>query len=95
MVSHSFIRREILALEAHGFEVARIALRGWAEELPDPIDRNEQARTRYVLRRGILPVLIDALGVMVRSPRRTNHDPRRAHGAQVRTTPPLSSDLPR
>ena len=69
-VSHSFIRREILALEARGFEVTRIALRGWAEELPDPVDRNEQARTRYVLRRGILPVLIDALRVMVRSPRR-------------------------
>jgi glycosyltransferase involved in cell wall biosynthesis len=70
MVSHSFIRREILALEAHGFEVARFALRGWAEELPDPVDRNEQTRTRYVLRRGIIPVLIDALRVMVRSPRR-------------------------
>jgi glycosyltransferase involved in cell wall biosynthesis len=70
MVSHSFIRREILALEAHGFEVARIALRGWSEELPDPVDRNEQARTRYVLRRGIIPVLIDALRVMVRSPPR-------------------------
>ena len=69
MVTHSFIRREILALEAHGFEVARIALRGWAEELPDPVDRNEQARTRYVLRRGIIPVLIDALRVMIRSPR--------------------------
>jgi glycosyltransferase involved in cell wall biosynthesis len=70
MVSHSFIRREILALEAQGFEVARIALRGWTEALPDPVDRNEQARTHYVLRRGITPVLIDALRVMVRSPRR-------------------------
>jgi glycosyltransferase involved in cell wall biosynthesis len=69
-VSHSFIRREILALEAHGFEVARIALRGWAEELPDPDDRNEQARTRYVLQGGMIPVLTDALRVMVRHPRR-------------------------
>jgi len=80
MVSHSFIRREILALEAHGFEVARIALRGWAEELPDPVDRSEQARTRYVLRRGIIPVLIDTLRVMVRSPRRFG----RALGQAVR-----------
>jgi colanic acid/amylovoran biosynthesis glycosyltransferase len=70
MVSHSFIRREILALEAHGFEVIRIALRGWAEDLPDPGDRSEQARTRYVLQRGILPVVAAAMKVMIRSPRR-------------------------
>ncbi len=70
MVSHSFIRREILALEAHGFEVTRIALRGWAQELPDPGDRDEQARTRYVLRGGILPLLADAVRVMIGSPRR-------------------------
>lgn len=28
-VSHSFVRREILALEAHGVQVHRFALRGW------------------------------------------------------------------
>ena len=67
-VSHSFIRREILALEGHGFEVMRIALRGWQEVLPDPDDVTEQARTHYVLRNGIAPVLIDALCVMMRSP---------------------------
>lgn len=67
-VSHSFIRREILALERQGFEVVRIALRGWQETLPDPDDISEQARTRYVLRRGVGPVLIDALSVMLRSP---------------------------
>jgi colanic acid/amylovoran biosynthesis glycosyltransferase len=69
-VSHSFIRREILALEAHGFEVTRIALRGWTGEFPDADDRNEQVRTRYVLRHGVLPLLADALKIMVRSPRR-------------------------
>ena len=67
-VSHSFIRREILALERQGFEVVRIALRGWRETLPDPDDRSEQARTRYVLRRGVAPLLIDTLRVMLRSP---------------------------
>jgi colanic acid/amylovoran biosynthesis glycosyltransferase len=70
MVSHSFIRREILALEAQGWEIVRIALRGWREGLPDPEDRDEQGRTRYVLRNGVIPVLIDALRVMIRSPRR-------------------------
>ena len=51
-VSHSFIRREILALERHGFEVLRIALRGWDLELVDPEDLQERTRTRYVLRDG-------------------------------------------
>jgi glycosyltransferase involved in cell wall biosynthesis len=67
-VSHSFIRREILALEDHGFEVVRIALRGWQETLPDRDDLAEQARTHYVLRDGVAPLLIDALRVMMRSP---------------------------
>src|SRR5882762_10424808 len=56
-VSHSFIRREILALERHGFEVMRIALRGWDLELVDPEDLQERTRTRYVLRDGALPLL--------------------------------------
>jgi glycosyltransferase involved in cell wall biosynthesis len=67
-VSHTFIRREILALEVHGFEVMRIALRGWGEILPDREDLAEQARTHYVLRDGVVPVLVDALRVMMQSP---------------------------
>jgi colanic acid/amylovoran biosynthesis glycosyltransferase len=67
-VSHSFIRREILALEGQGFDVMRIALRGWRETLPDRVDLAEQARTHYVLRNGVAPVLIDALRVMMQSP---------------------------
>lgn len=49
-VSHTFIRREIAALEARGFHVLRIALRGWEGELPDAQDSKERERTRYVLR---------------------------------------------
>ncbi len=60
MVSHSFIRREILALERLGFEVVRIALRGWADEVVDEQDRIERTRTRYVLRDGA-PVMLLAL----------------------------------
>ena len=41
-VSHSFIRREILALERRGFRVQRIALHGWNDELPDREDRRER-----------------------------------------------------
>lgn len=51
-VSHSFIRREILALERQGFEVERIAVRGWGDTLVDPEDQRERARTRYVLQGG-------------------------------------------
>src|SRR5437763_16662732 len=59
-VSHSFIRREILALERQGFEIIRISLRGWHDALPDADDRSERERTRYVLREGA-PALLAAL----------------------------------
>src|SRR5262249_247512 len=57
MVSHSFIRREILALERQGFEIMRISIRGWDKDLVDPEDLRERERTLFVLRRGILPLL--------------------------------------
>ena len=41
-VSHSFIRREILALERQGFSVERIALRGWDGDLVDVEDLRER-----------------------------------------------------
>lgn len=70
-VSHSFIRREILALERQGFEVQRIALRGWNDgALPDEEDRLEQERTRYVLREGPWALLLPTLRVLLRSPGR-------------------------
>jgi colanic acid/amylovoran biosynthesis glycosyltransferase len=69
-VSHTFIRREILALERQGFEVLRVALRGWDESIPDEADREEQRRTRYVLREGAAGLLIPCLAAIVRSPRR-------------------------
>ena len=52
-VSHSFIRREILALERQGVEVARLALRGWSDTLVDPDDLSERDKTHYLLRRGL------------------------------------------
>lgn len=56
-VSHTFIRREILALERAGVHVERIALRGWEDSLPDAADLQERAATRYALRGGLLPLL--------------------------------------
>jgi colanic acid/amylovoran biosynthesis glycosyltransferase len=56
-VSHSFIRREILALERRGVVVLRFAVRGWDDAVPDPADASERMRTRYLLQRGLLPLL--------------------------------------
>jgi glycosyltransferase involved in cell wall biosynthesis len=67
-VSHSFIRREILAMERQGFEVQRIALRGWTESLPDADDQEEQRKTQYVLRAGLRGLLLPLILRFVRSP---------------------------
>lgn len=68
-VSHSFIRREILALERQGFEIERYALRGWDAELIDPEDLSERQKTRFVLGGGLRPLLAASLRRMVRQPR--------------------------
>ena len=69
-VSHSFIRREILALERHGMEVLRVAMRGWDGELVDADDRRERERTRYALQGGAAALLCASLGQLLRAPRR-------------------------
>jgi colanic acid/amylovoran biosynthesis glycosyltransferase len=69
-VSHSFIRREIQALERQGFDVQRIALRGWDDTLPDAQDQNERERTRYVLQLGPLALIFAALCAMCLTPLR-------------------------
>jgi len=57
-VSHSFIRREIVALETLGFQIERFALRGWDGDLADQQDLAERGRTGYVLGQGLLPVIL-------------------------------------
>jgi len=52
--SHTFIRREILAVEAAGVEVLRYSVRPLEGELVDPADRAELARTRVILDAGLL-----------------------------------------
>lgn len=69
-VSHSFIRREIIALERQGFDIQRVALRGWDGELLDEEDRQERARTRYVLQDGLLPLLWALLRTLLVAPGR-------------------------
>lgn len=53
-VSHTFIRREIAALEEHGLCVARFTLRQPRGRLVDAADLAEQSRTRCVLDVGAL-----------------------------------------
>ncbi len=50
--SHSFIRREIAALEAEGVEIHRFAMRGTESELSDPADLAEHFRTEHILEIG-------------------------------------------
>lgn len=67
-VSHSFIRREILALERRGYEVTRIAFRGWDGDLADDEDALERTRTRYVLREGPLPLIFSFFQTLIARP---------------------------
>ena len=67
-ISHSFIRREILALERQGNEVMRIALRGWDLELVDAEDRAERERTHYILRGGVPALLLAVARTIVMRP---------------------------
>jgi colanic acid/amylovoran biosynthesis glycosyltransferase len=67
-VSHTFIRREIHALERLGVSVDRIALRGWNIPLVDSVDLAERVLTRYVLKGGVVPLLGAALSTAVSKP---------------------------
>jgi colanic acid/amylovoran biosynthesis glycosyltransferase len=67
-VSHSFIRREILALERLGLVVQRIALRGLRDKLVDEDDLNERTKTKYVLDDGMLKLLGAVFNMFISSP---------------------------
>lgn len=67
-VSHSFIRREILALERLGLDVQRFAVRGWDAPTPDSADVDERGRTRYLLQGGPWPLVMATLRALVASP---------------------------
>jgi colanic acid/amylovoran biosynthesis glycosyltransferase len=61
--SHSFIRREIRALEERGLEVLRVSVRPPGDDLVDPRDVEEARRTHVILRapRVAAAVLLEAL----------------------------------
>lgn len=67
-VSHSFIRREIISLEACGIRVKRFSLRSCSTELVDEADKVELTRVRVVLAVGIVSLLFGLLRIAVTRP---------------------------
>lgn len=90
MVSHSFIRREIVALEGLGASVLRVASRGWDATLVDPADLAERKKTKYLLEAGVGRLLASLLRTFVSSPMLLL----RAAGLAARTARMSSRPLP-
>jgi colanic acid/amylovoran biosynthesis glycosyltransferase len=70
MPSLTFIRREILALEADGFTVHRFSLRRFDGELVEEADRREEKKTHALLKAGGLRIAMALVGEFVARPRR-------------------------
>src|SRR5689334_3739161 len=67
-VSHTFIRREIWALEHLGVTIHRYALRPAGDGAVHDLDRSELQKTRYVLRTGVIEFLRCFLACTMRQP---------------------------
>jgi colanic acid/amylovoran biosynthesis glycosyltransferase len=89
-VSHTFIRREIHALERKGISVMRLSVRGWNEPLVDKDDIKEREQTRYVLKAGALPLIVAFFRLFFSHPIRTL----RAFGLELRLARQSERPLP-
>jgi glycosyltransferase involved in cell wall biosynthesis len=69
-ISCTFIRREILELEAAGATVARFSIRYPSPEIKDPADLQELEKTRFILNAGTIGLLTNLLRVAVTRPLR-------------------------
>jgi colanic acid/amylovoran biosynthesis glycosyltransferase len=69
-VSHSFVRREIQALEADGISVLRFSIRSLADELVDEADQQELQKTRFLLGNGAVFLLLNLIQVALSRPGR-------------------------
>lgn len=65
-VSHTFIRREILALERQGAEVSRVSIRRVAELIVDEDDLAELDKTRFVIGDSMFASLIGLFGLLLK-----------------------------
>lgn len=71
--SHSFIRREIAALEEQGFQIERWSIRRVDEPLVDEADRAEALRTRVILDAGAAGLAWALARTAIARPLRTLH----------------------
>ena len=67
-VSHSFIRREIKALEQEGMEILRYSIRP-ADKLVDRADLLELEKTKFILSVGIVGLLLALLRTAITKPK--------------------------
>jgi glycosyltransferase involved in cell wall biosynthesis len=67
-VSHTFIRREIRALEERGHSILRLAIRAGGDALADPADEQEAERTVVCLRQPAGRFLAALAAALVRHP---------------------------
>jgi len=66
--SHSFIRREIAALEARGLQILRISIRESTGSLVEPKDIAEKERTRVILNVGVVSLAMAAFRTLLSRP---------------------------
>jgi colanic acid/amylovoran biosynthesis glycosyltransferase len=67
-ISHTFIRREILALEEAGVEIVRIAVRGHETESLDPSDAEEFGKTRYIIKASFAEIFGSCARALIHRP---------------------------
>lgn len=68
-VSHTFIRREIQALEKQGAIVSRLAMRSDNPDGMSEIDKTEYEKTHYVLKISPINLVLDLVKLVVSSPK--------------------------
>jgi colanic acid/amylovoran biosynthesis glycosyltransferase len=66
--SHTFIRREIVALEERGHDLRRYAIRQYKGELKDRDDLLEAVKTSHILAIGLLHILIGCARTILSNP---------------------------
>ena len=67
-VRHTFIRREIVALEALGVQVTRFSIRDSGRDVVDPADIAERSKTHALLGEGKFRLLLTLVGAFFTRP---------------------------
>jgi glycosyltransferase involved in cell wall biosynthesis len=67
-ISHSFIRREIAALEAENIQIVRFSIRPCKEKLVDKADKLELEKTNFILGVGIFRLFLNLIYIAIAQP---------------------------